>query len=299
MVTEIVGAVIILALVERKLRHHDVEHLKKSVNNFQSQLYFFAFPNAKRLAEYLEQSSSGFNKLSTSLYIDRTKIENRLKIEKDSFALIGGPGTGKTTLLQRLYIDICERTIVALSSGNVPVFIHAKWITPDVEFVEDMLRLHFEQYSTVTINQLYKYIKSGRLVLIVDGLDELAPDQLRDVIGILSSFHDQWPNNQIIVSSRDPSTGPSQLGLKTICVPELTHDEQKRFADLYRIYSQGKINKMKCCSNCQEYKNCKKRNSCCDECAFYENGRCACKDIEREGEDFGFFSELLEMIFRK
>jgi len=56
---------------------------------------------------------------------------------------------------------------------------------------------------------------------------------------------------------------------------------------------------MKCCSNCQEYKNCKKRNSCCDECAFYENGRCACKDIEREGEDFGFFSELLEMIFRK
>lgn len=56
---------------------------------------------------------------------------------------------------------------------------------------------------------------------------------------------------------------------------------------------------MKCCRNCQDYGNCEKKNQCCPDCAFYENGRCTYGEIEREGENFGFFSELLEMIFRR
>ena len=47
--TEIVGAVIILALVERKLRSHEVEHLKSSASNLQVQLYFFLFPELEEI----------------------------------------------------------------------------------------------------------------------------------------------------------------------------------------------------------------------------------------------------------
>jgi len=56
---------------------------------------------------------------------------------------------------------------------------------------------------------------------------------------------------------------------------------------------------MKCCGNCQNYGSCKKKNDCCSDCAFYEDGKCTYGDIEEEGENFGFFSELLEIIFKK
>jgi hypothetical protein len=56
---------------------------------------------------------------------------------------------------------------------------------------------------------------------------------------------------------------------------------------------------MKCCGNCQNYGSCNKKNNCCCDCAFYENGGCTYSSIEKEGENFGFFSELLEIIFKK
>lgn len=236
--TEIVGAVIILALVERKLRSHELEHLKSTATNLQTQLYFLVFPNARKLADYLERSSAKYDRLASALYVERPELEQRIRNEKGSFLFLGAPGSGKTTGLQRYYVSICKKTISNLSKGKVPVFMPARWVNPDIEFVGDTLRLHFERDSEITERQIERYLRTGRVTLFVDGLDEVKPDARESVVRVLSAFKQRWPDNQLIVSSRDHCSETSLLDLNIVRIPELTLEEHARFMEIYEQYKK-------------------------------------------------------------
>ena len=240
--TEIVGAVIILALVERKLRSHEVEHLKITASNLQAQIYFFFFPGLRKLAQYLETTSRNYDRLDAELYVERPALEQEIRNEKQSFILLGPPGSGKTTELQRHSLTICRETIGNLSRGKIPIFIPARWITPRIKFVEDTLRLHFDNDSEIAEKQINKYLKEGRVVLLVDALDEVSPKEREEVVEILSNFSNTYPETQLIVSSRNkcPETGLLNLKAvkKIIEIPDLSIEERKRFLQKYELFRQ-------------------------------------------------------------
>jgi predicted NACHT family NTPase len=174
--------------------------------------------------------------------MQRPKLEQRLRDEKGSFLLSGAGGTGKTTELQRLYLDICKKTIFNLSKGKVPVFMSSRWINQDIEFVEDTLRLHFERDSYVTEKQIDSYLKSSRIIIIVDGLDELEPEQRKKVCQVLEIFKHKWPGNQLIVSTReyDSEAIANELGLNIVIIPKLTDEEVEHLSKIYEQYRMKK-----------------------------------------------------------
>ncbi len=63
----------------------------------------------------------------------------------------------------------------------------------------------------------------GRVTLFVDGLDEVKPDAREKVAQVLTSFKQQWPDNQLVVSSRDncPEAGLLELtsGINIVRIP--------------------------------------------------------------------------------
>jgi hypothetical protein len=49
---------------------------------------------------------------------------------------------------------------------------------------------------------------------------------------------------------------------------------------------------MKCCPNCYLFEACEKREECCPECDFYENGKCALSEREPYEEFEKYHGEI-------
>lgn len=73
------------------------------------------------------------------------------------------------------------------------MYISAQWITPRISFIEDTFRLHFDKYSEITEKQVRKYLCEGKVVLLVDALDEVRPKGREKVVEILSDFSEKYP----------------------------------------------------------------------------------------------------------
>jgi predicted NACHT family NTPase len=120
------------------------------------------------------------------------------------------------------------------------VYISALWITPRISFVGDTLRLHFARDSEITEKQVSKYLREGRIVLLVDALDEVRPEDREKVVEILSDFSEKYPETQLIVSSRTHCAETGLLNLqvikKIIEIPGLSAEETERFLQKYEIF---------------------------------------------------------------
>lgn len=142
--------------------------------------------------------------------------------ESDQIAVIGHAGTGKSTVLRCLALDLLGQqqlfTDVAKKWGrHLPLFISfAKWVRlteANVEAVgiKELLRATWQQQLTADLVILIdKAIDESRVVLFIDGLDEWANEQaarttLQAVLTIVSAH-----NIPVVVSARPG--GLSKIG---------------------------------------------------------------------------------------
>lgn len=176
--------------------------------------------------------------------------------ESNQVALIGHAGSGKSTVLRCLALDLLGQqqrfTDVAKKWGlHLPIFISfAKWVRlteANVEAVgiKELLRATWQQQLTADLVILIdKAIDEARVVLLVDGLDEWANEQaarttLQAMLTIVSAH-----NIPIIVSARPG--GLSKIG----GIPDywavgqlapLSKDQQREIATIWfsRNYSRN------------------------------------------------------------
>lgn len=151
----------------------------------------------------------------------RVSILNWLA-ESDHIALIGHAGTGKSTVLRCLALDLLGQQLlfpdVAKKWGrHLPLFISfAKWVrlteaSLQVVGIKDLLRATWQQQLTADLVTLIdKAIDESRVVLFVDGLDEWANEQaarttLQAMLTIVSAH-----NIPVVVSARPG--GLSKIG---------------------------------------------------------------------------------------
>ncbi|HDL6715411.1 TPA: NACHT domain-containing protein [Yersinia enterocolitica] len=142
--------------------------------------------------------------------------------ESDQIAVIGHAGTGKSTVLRCLALDLLGQqqrfTDVAKKWGrHLPLFISfAKWVrlteaNEEVVGIKELLRATWQQQLTADLVTLIdKAIDESRVVLFVDGLDEWVNEQaarttLQAMLTIVSAH-----NIPVVVSARPG--GLSKIG---------------------------------------------------------------------------------------
>jgi formylglycine-generating enzyme required for sulfatase activity len=110
----------------------------------------------------------------------------------DSFAyvLLGAPGSGKTTLLRRLELDIAAKGIIEVERPVVPLTVSLSEYGLSTGRPPTPLVWLAERWKTRNpqLPPLQSFLESGRILLLLDGLNELAHSDAEDLRGRIDAW---------------------------------------------------------------------------------------------------------------
>ncbi|KAB8329941.1 NACHT domain-containing protein [Scytonema tolypothrichoides VB-61278] len=149
---------------------------------------------------YLEQPVGSVKKI----------VENKQNYKY--IVILGDPGSGKSTLLQYLALDWVEQTLDRLhkieNPPPIPLLIELRTYMRRREDKECNNFLEFFHKCSGAIahlnqHKLQEQLKAGNALVMFDGLDEVFdPGRREDVITDIHRFTNEYPNVQVIVTSR-------------------------------------------------------------------------------------------------
>ena len=130
-------------------------------------------------------------------------------------ALLALPGAGKTILLKRLAVAYAHPARLALSNDNLPpldllpVMIRCREWKDEIRkpiptLIKSMAAITGENNLEGLSEALIKPLKSGNVILLVDGLDEIHSDADRSIFVVnLEKFLLTYPKISLLVTSRE------------------------------------------------------------------------------------------------
>ncbi|MBE0696736.1 MAG: ATP-binding protein, partial [Anaerolineaceae bacterium] len=158
-----------------------------------------------------------------------------------NIAIIGQPGSGKSTALAYLACQIARQED-GKAPGSVPLYMHALDLNLDQESFEDPLAYILKELSTragvlhsVQLKQFLKAVlrdKHRKVIFLLDGLDELPPEQLTNFTKFLLVLHNEYPRLQTITTtSIDYLNGLINLGFYPLGIAAWTSQQRMAFAE--------------------------------------------------------------------
>lgn len=119
--------------------------------------------------------------------------------------ILGEGGSGKSTGLMRLALEMARQSLENDTALHVPIIMRAVEIfraqpISIVSYADDVSRSLASSHKSCFTD---KYLVDGRVLLLIDGFDELAPDGERVIIlNLIDEFIGQYPKCQVIIASR-------------------------------------------------------------------------------------------------
>ncbi len=153
--------------------------------------------------------------------------------------LTGEPGSGKTTALAYLAIRLANRHAeVAKLGGLIPIFIHALDLElqkrTKEEPLEPLISAGQQTASSGVAAMMPGYIRrhfgNGKAILLVDGLDELASNEISAVAEWLGEVRKAYPDIRIVAAGAPMGyDGLIRVGLAPVFVAPWTDHDQRTF----------------------------------------------------------------------
>ncbi|MEM9400842.1 MAG: NACHT domain-containing protein, partial [Verrucomicrobiota bacterium] len=114
--------------------------------------------------------------------------------------VLGGPGIGKSTFLRKLGLEALTNR---LAYDLMPVFIELKYLKGEdkslLQAIAKKLEISGFPYSERLLESM---LSEGKMLILLDGLDEVPSKQKKSAIREIESFCNQHSQNRFIISCR-------------------------------------------------------------------------------------------------
>jgi flagellar biosynthesis regulator FlaF len=111
--------------------------------------------------------------------------------------ILGKPGSGKTTFLRHLAVANCKEEFLG---DRIPVLIELRFITNISEF--NLLNHIHEEFRLADIKQTKEILQQGKVVIFLDGLDEISSQFRRKIQDHIIEFSRNYYKTHLIITCR-------------------------------------------------------------------------------------------------
>ena len=150
-----------------------------------------------------------------------------------SFILLGAPGSGKTTVLERLAV-IAARRRLDDKSAPIPLYLKlSTWADQNMsgksESIEKFIQTNFR--LQLQHEKLQNLLKNGDVILFLDGLDEMGAFTSKGVNSLKIWLSKEYRPKRLVISCRKMDYGPeAELQLPKAYIQDMDWEDIERFA---------------------------------------------------------------------
>ncbi|MCP2730589.1 NACHT domain-containing protein [Limnofasciculus baicalensis] len=117
--------------------------------------------------------------------------------------VLGAPGSGKSTFLRKMGLEALKGKEGNFGHQSIPVFIELKRFKPSESNIQNCITNEFQSCGFPQPEELIeKLLKQGKLLILLDGLDEVPSKHLNPVIEQIQKFVEKYKQNRFITSCR-------------------------------------------------------------------------------------------------
>lgn len=149
-------------------------------------------------AAFRQAGKRGFQSRKT-LKIDGMVIANA----KQNLMVLGAPGAGKSTFLRKLGLEAFKGKEGDFYHNCFPVILELKRLTDDeIDLERLIIRELQERQLPLAKEFIERALMDGKLLLLLDGLDEVPTKNQEQAIFKIRKFAEDFPKNRFITSCR-------------------------------------------------------------------------------------------------
>ncbi|MGB3692812.1 MAG: NACHT domain-containing NTPase [Spirulinaceae cyanobacterium] len=154
--------------------------------------------------------------------------------------ILGKPGAGKTTFLQYLAIQ-CSKG--EYKGDCIPIFIQLRNFVAQTKEEEDFSLTNYIARSwssyQVTQEQVEILLQKGKLLVLLDGLDEVPKEYSQQVLKEIDLFANNYYQNQVIITCRIAAQQYYFRGFNYVEIADFDSSQIRTFAQKWFVANSG------------------------------------------------------------
>ncbi len=158
--------------------------------------------------------------------------------------VLGAPGSGKSTFLRKMGLEALKGKEGNFGHQSIPVFIELKRYKPSEINIEDCITNEFKTCGFPQPEELIeKLLKQGKLLILLDGLDEVPTKHLNPAIEQIQEFVEKYQQNRFITSCRTAAYHHNFSKFKNV---EIANFDDTRIREFIYNWFQSEEDKESC-----------------------------------------------------
>lgn len=157
------------------------------------------FESAATLQDLFRQTSKRGFEFRNSRKQDGIRVAS----QNQYLMVLGGPGVGKSTFLRKMGLEALKVQKEQVKQTHIPVFLQLKQFSSNQLKIEEFIAQEFVDCGFPEAEAATQVLlEQGKLLILLDGLDEVPTDNLDYAITQIQKLADRYSQNRFITSCR-------------------------------------------------------------------------------------------------